>query len=121
MRKLYGALTGGLIAGALWFCPAVQGQISTQPSGQPQGNFTNTTASVANSDTTITLTKASRHVIIKTDPAAAIIYVDLNSGTATTADFRIEPGGALTYEGEPVATFHYIGATATGTISVMAW
>lgn len=87
-----------------------------------QASITNTTASVANSSTTITLAAASRHIIVKTDPAAAIVYVDLANGTATSADFRIEPGGALAVDlSTGITAFKYIGASATGTISVCAY
>lgn len=96
-------------------------QIPGGSNGVAQTNITNTTANVANTSTAITLATASRRIVVKTDPAAAIIYVDLAGGTATTADFRVEPGGALVYEGEPITTFNYIGATATGTISVLAY
>lgn len=91
------------------------------PSGKLQGSFSNATTNVANTSTTITLDKAARHVVIKTDPAAAVIYVDLDNGTATSADFRIDPGAGFMYEGKPITTFKYIGASAAGTISVAAW
>jgi hypothetical protein len=92
------------------------------PDTVAQASITNATTNVANTSTTITLAAASKHVIIKTDPAAAIIYVDLTNSTATTADFRIDPGGALIVElAAGITAFKYIGATATGTISVCAF
>lgn len=89
--------------------------------GVPVGSITNTTANIANTSTTITPVFPSRRIVVKTDPAAAVVYVDLAGGTATSADFRIEPGAALIYEGEPVTSFNYIGASALGTISVLAY
>lgn len=89
--------------------------------GVAQSQITNTTANVANTSTALNCVVPSRRLVIKTDPAAAVIYVDLAGGTATTADFRIDPGASFVYEGEPISTFNYIGATATGTVSVMAW
>lgn len=89
--------------------------------GVAQASITNTTASIAASDTTVTLAAASRHVIIKSDVGAAAIYVDLANGTATTADFKIDPAGSVTYEGPAISSFHYIGASAAGNISVLAW
>lgn len=97
--------------------------VTTTPSTVvTQATITNTTASIENTSTTITLAAASTHLSIKTDPTAAVIYVDLANGTATTADFRIEPGAALTLDNLPAMTqFKYIGASATGTISICAW
>lgn len=89
--------------------------------GVPVSQITNTTANVAATSTTITPTVPSRRIVIKTDPLAAVVYVDLAGGTATTADFRIEPGAAFVYEGEPITSFNYIGASAAGTISVCAY
>jgi hypothetical protein len=91
------------------------------PGSVAQASITNTTASVPNTSTTVTLAAASRHVIVKTDPAAAILYVDFADGTATSADFRVEPGGAVTIEGPSITTFKILGASATGTYSVLAW
>jgi hypothetical protein len=112
-----------LVLGVVWAAnsqPLYRG-IPGGSNGLSQADITNTTANVANTSTTITLAAASRRIVIKTDPAAAVIYVDLANGTATSADFRIDPGASFVYEGEPISTFKYIGASATGTISVAAW
>jgi hypothetical protein len=83
------------------------------------------TANIAATDTAITFGGSFSHIIIKTSTSAAIIYVDPNNNTATTADFQIDPGSsvALGLNGNMAATtgFHYIGASATGTISWVAW
>lgn len=83
------------------------------------------TANIAASDTAITFGGTFSHVIIKTSSSAAIIYVDPNNNTATSADFQIDPGGGFSFgmsNNLPGITgFHYLGASATGTISWMAW
>ncbi len=87
-----------------------------------QGNITNLTASVPNANSAVTLVTGSHHITVKTDPSAAVLYVDLAGGTATTADFRIEPGAAQTWDDLPsISSFNIIGASATGTYSVTAW
>lgn len=68
-----------------------------------------------------------QHVIIKTSTNAAIVYVNINSGTATATDFQIDPGGSLalgignTGNMPAMSGFTYLGASATGTISYTAW
>lgn len=87
-----------------------------------QANITNATGNVPNTSTTVTLVAASTHLTIKTDPAAAVLYVDVANGTATTADFRIDPGAGMTWDNLPSMTaIKIIGASATGTYSVTAW
>lgn len=87
-----------------------------------QAQVTSVTGNVPNSSTTITLTHASTHLVIKTDPAAAVVYVDLNNGTATNADFRIDPGAGLALDFLPsFSAIKILGASATGTYSVAAW
>lgn len=87
-----------------------------------QAQITSLTASVPNASTTVTLTHASTHLIIKTDPSAAILYVNLTNGTATTANFRIDPGAGLSLDNMPsITAFKILGASATGTYSVAAW
>lgn len=88
-----------------------------------QANIINTTGNVPDSSTTVTLssTRTYLHVLVKTDPAAAVLYVDFANGTATTGDFRIEPGSAILIEGVPISAFKIIGASALGTYSVLAW
>lgn len=84
--------------------------------------FTNVTASVPASSTTTILTNASRHVVIETSAAAAILYVRLDSTTATTANFAIAPGTQINLEALPlVSSVTVIGASATGTYSILAW
>ena len=96
--------------------------IFTTTGGVATASITNATTNVANSSTAIALAAASRHIIIKTDPTSAVVYIDLAGGTATSADFRVEPGGALSVDlGTAISTFNYIGASATGTISVCAY
>jgi len=90
--------------------------------GVTQSQITNTTANIANSDTILTLVVPSRRVTIKTSVTTApAVYVDFAGGVATTADFQVDPGGTISYEGEPIQSIHYIGAAATGTISVLAY
>lgn len=84
------------------------------------------TVNIANTDTAVALGGTFQHLIIKTSSAAAIVYVDPNNNPATTADFQIDPGGSLnmgmgTNNMVGVSSFHYIGATATGTLSWVAW
>lgn len=87
-----------------------------------QANITGATGNVPNSDTAVPLTAASTHLCVKTDPAAAILYVDLTNNTATTADFRIDPGSCLCLDGLPgISSIHILGASATGTYSVAGW
>lgn len=110
------AITLGCAANPCYAQPVT----ASLPAGLPPSQATNTTASVLNVSTTVTLAKPSRHVVVKTDPTAAVIYVDFTNNTATSADFRIEPGAAVTYEGQPISAFKYIGASAAGTYSVLA-
>lgn len=83
-------------------------------------DMTSVTGNVPNTATTVTFTKASRHIIVKTDPAAAVLYVAF-SGTATPSNFRIDPGAALAIDGPALGSISIIGASATGTYSVAAW
>jgi len=87
------------------------------------------TSNIAAVDTAIVFgTGSYQHVIIKTSTNAATVYVSPNNTTATASDFQIDPGGSLSLglaggAGTlPAMTgFHYIGASATGTISYVAW
>lgn len=93
--------------------------------GFSQSQITNTTASVANTSTAINLVAPSRHIQVTVGGTTpAICYVDFAGNPATTADYAVNQSGAagtVTYEGEPISTFNYIGATAAGTISVVAY
>lgn len=91
------------------------------PNGVAQASIVNVTAAIANIDTTIAFGITATHAIIKTDSGASNIFVDLANGTATTADFKIDGGGALTYTGAGITGFHYIGSSASGNISYLAW
>lgn len=103
---------------AILACPS-----SMAAEGEAQAAIINTTASVPNTSTAVTLsaTRTYMHVLVKTDPSAAVLYVDFANGTATTADMRIEPGASVLIEGVPISEFKIIGASATGTYSVLAW
>lgn len=87
------------------------------------------TTNIAAVDTAIVFgTGSFQHVIIKTSTTAAIVYISPNNTTATVADFQVDPGGSLSLglaggAGTlPAMTgFHYLGASATGTISYVAW
>lgn len=83
------------------------------------------TVNIAAVDTAIVFGGLFSHIIIKTSTNAAIAYIDLNNNTATTADFQIDPGGSYQYgfdgDGTAAPGFHYIGATATGTLSYTAY
>jgi photosystem II stability/assembly factor-like uncharacterized protein len=52
---------------------------------------TNVTQPFSASSAHITFTSPCRHVQIKTDTGAAAVYVNFN-GTATTSNFKIDPG-----------------------------
>lgn len=82
--------------------------------------MTNTTASIAATSTALTLAAPSENITVKTDPSSAVIYIDFAGGTATTADFRLDPGASVTVTGTRMESFNYIGATAQGTVSVCA-
>ena len=87
-----------------------------------QANITSLTANIPNVDTARALTASSTHLTVKTDPAAAVFYVDLTNSTATTSSFRIDPGSSVTFDGLPgITSIHVLGASATGTYSVAAW
>lgn len=83
-------------------------------------NMTSVTGNLSGTAATVTPTVPSRHWIIKTDPAAAVAYVAF-SGTATSSNFRIDPGCSLNIDGPPLPSISIIGASATGTYSVAAW
>lgn len=100
----------------------ITGNVAIVPTGVAQASIINTTASMPSSDTAIPSWVASRHVTVKSSPDAAIMYLDLAGGTATSADFRIEPGASFTYEGATLSSApHILGASATGTYSVCAY
>lgn len=85
-------------------------------------NTYSVTGNVPATSTVITPTVASRHMIIKTDPSAAILYVRLDGGTVTSANFRIDPGASLSLDGLPLLPkISILGASAAGTYSVLAW
>lgn len=109
------ALMLGLLMSPAIAAPLVEPGNDTLPS-----NMTSTTGNLAGTAATVTFTAPSRHIIIKTDPAAAVAYVAF-SGTATTSNFRIEPGGSLSIDGPALPSISIIGASATGTYSVAAW
>jgi hypothetical protein len=116
MRRILLLLTIFALSGVAFQHPAE----SFGSSFLRQSQITNTTENIAAVSTAITLASPSENITIKTDPAAAVIYVDFAGGTATAADFRIDPGAAFTLSGTKMKTFNYIGATATGTVSVCA-
>lgn len=89
--------------------------------GNVQGSITNTTTTIPNTSTTVTLTAASRHIILVNSHTTTIVYVDLNNATATSADFAVGPGCALTYEGPAITSFKILGSAASGNYSVLAW
>lgn len=87
-----------------------------------QANISSFTAAIPNADTAVALVASSTHLTIKTDPTAAIIYVDLANTAATSADFRIDPGASISLDGLPgISSIHIIGAAAVGTYSVASW
>lgn len=100
--------------------PAVAQPVYEPGNNTLPSNMTSVTGNVPSSATTVTLTASSRHLIIKTDPAAAVLYVSF-SGNATTSNFRIEPGSALSIDGPALPSISILGASATGTYSVCAW
>ncbi len=84
------------------------------------------TSSIAASDTAISFGGTFQHVIIKTSTGAAIVYIDINNNTATSANFQLDPGAGLSLGMGPgnmpgMTGFHYIGASAAGTISWVVW
>lgn len=70
---------------------------------------------------TITLTAPSSRVTINNPAGASIEYINLN-GTATTANYAIQPGQTMQYVGFPaIASFSIVSAAApSGTVSVFA-
>jgi|ERR1700723_544579 len=83
------------------------------------------TVNIAATDTAISFNGSFSHIIIKTSSTAAIVYVSPNNTTATSADFQVDPGASLNLglAGHMAAQtgFHYIGASATGTLSWLAY
>jgi len=109
-----------LVALVMSFMPA-NADPYVQEGGNPRGFFTNTTANIAASDTAVTLSVPSGHIRIQLSSGSAIVYLDLNNGTATSADYAIPSGGSFEYNGRAIEGFHVLGASATGTISIAAW
>jgi len=86
------------------------------------GNFTSVTAAIPASSTVVTLTAPSRHVVIKSDASAAVMYIRLDGGTCTSANFKIDSGGAVALDGLPgINSVTILGASATGNYSILAW
>ncbi|MBX9771928.1 MAG: hypothetical protein K2X29_11180 [Candidatus Obscuribacterales bacterium] len=84
-----------------------------------QGSITNIRPNVVASDTQITLTVPCSTICIFAEDDD--IHVNWNNGTATTNHPMIKAGTAFTYQGPPMRQFHYIGASATGKVSITAW
>lgn len=101
--------------------PPVHADPKMQEGGQPSGLITSVSSAILAADTPVVLTAPSGHVVIQLSAASAAVSLNLNNGTATTSMYTIPAGGTFTYYGRELVGFHYIGATATGTISVAAW
>lgn len=95
--------------------------VRTIPAPVTPANISTATANIANSSTTVTLAHASTMVIFSVDPAAAACYVCPQGGTcSSTAGFKVSPGQAVGWVySSATGTFTYIGASASGTYSVM--
>jgi len=84
------------------------------PAGVPYGHIQGGRGNIPGTTTAITFSPAVRHIDIWTTTGGAVLHVDLNGNTATTADPGIEAGGSFHYEGEPVSEIEIIGASASG-------
>ncbi len=90
--------------------------------GVAQGDIVNTNTAIPDSSTQVTLGTACRHIRIRVNSAAVTLYVDLTDNTATSADYAIEPGDELVYDGGAAITaFKVIGSAAADTYNVLAW
>lgn len=85
--------------------------------------FKSATSSIVASDTALSFGGAYSHWVVKTSVGASDVYLDMNNGTATSADFLLDGGGGLSsLAGAPAITgFHYLGTGTTGKISWQAW
>lgn len=86
-----------------------------------QAGSTSALANIANTSTTITLDAPCRKVTVWTYSDSAAIHVNFKgNAAATTSNAKIAPGASYTWGGpnaEPITTFRYIGASATGQLS----
>jgi len=100
----------------------VSGTVTANQTSVAQASIINTTDNIPNTSTTVTLAQACTHVLVKTPSTAAILYIDFaNGAAATSADFQLDPGAGILIEGPSITTFKILGASATGTYSVLAW
>lgn len=89
--------------------------------GQPSASVYTVTGSIPNTSTTVTFTTPSNQITIGTTGSSAVLYVTFNGATATaTAGLMVNPGSYFTYQGPALASINIIGASATGSYTVIA-
>jgi len=91
-------------------------------SGILQAGCTNAVVAITGSSTQITMTGPSTHLTVTNPHASATLFVNLTNAVATTSNFPIAPGAAMTWDGLPVFT-GVKAITSTGTINagVSGW
>ena len=91
------------------------------PSGVAAASIVNTTTSIPNTDTAVALGISAKRIKIQLSSGSAIMYVDFANGTATSGDYAIPAGGSVDYEGSAITSIHVLGASASGTYSILAY
>lgn len=102
-----------------------QVQVISIPTGvSTQALMTETNGSIAATASTITFNAASTNIDIITSSGAALLYVNLVGGTASTSggtSMIVYPNIPYKYVGQPsISSISIIGASASGTYSIVA-
>jgi hypothetical protein len=93
---------------------------TVNPTGTSLANSTSVNIALTGLAQSQALTAASSNVTISVPSSAANVYISF-SGAASSSKFMIPSGMAFTYTGLPaVSTVYFIGASATGNVSIFA-
>ena len=90
--------------------------------GVPAGSIYSSNASITNTPTTITFPLPCSTIDIATSSGAANLYVNYTGAAASggSGDFIIFGGAAFTYAGNPLSSISILGASVSGTVTILA-
>jgi len=89
--------------------------------GTSQPNIISVRILVTTSSQLITLPNGIPCSTVTLYPESDVIYINWTGSAATTGNAKIPVGIPFTYQGPPILTFAFLGATATGYLSYQAW
>ena len=114
-----------------FFCQSAHASLEVRPDPnnpfniqQPSvaaASITSTNGNVPNTATTVTFTAPSTHWSIVTSSGAANLYFTWTGSDATNSNAILYPGVIFNYNGPAVSAISILGASATGTYSVVAY